>query len=105
MHDLRRQRLKDLIATRYRGDRSAFLSESGLSKGRLSQLLKPGEAFGDNAARNLEERLHLDPGYFDSMDARTLHFALAFEQLPEHQKKHWEDLVRMLAGAQPPQRD
>lgn len=105
MHDLRRQRLRDLIQTRYRGDRSAFLSASGLTKGRLSQLLDPKFPFGDNAARNLEERLELPAGYFDTMDARTLQFALMFEALPPHQKERWEELVRVLTGAQPPQRD
>jgi hypothetical protein len=104
MHDLRRQRLRDLIATRFRGDRSAFLSETGLTKGRLSQLLDPKFPFGDNAARNLEERLQLPAGYFDSMDARTLQFALLFEALPPHQKERWEEIVRALAPATGPQR-
>lgn len=78
------------------------MKESGLTKGRLSQLLKPGEPFGDVAARNLEERLHLDPGYFDAMDARTLSFALTFEALPDHVKAKWEDLASMLAGTSQP---
>jgi hypothetical protein len=97
MHALRRQKLRDLIAHRFRGDRGAFLAETGLTKGRLSQLLKDEQPFGDNAARNLEERLQLPAGYFDTMDARTLSFALAFEGLPVHLKERWEDLVQMLA--------
>lgn len=52
------------------------------------------------AARNLEQRLELDPGYFDAMDARTLEFAIAFERLPDQIKAQWERLVAML-GAKP----
>jgi hypothetical protein len=96
MHNLRRQKLKQLLDTRFGGDRGRFLSESGLTKGRLSQLLDPDQPFGDVAARNLEDRLQLDPGYFDAMDARTLQFAMAFEGLPAHLKDHWEDLILLL---------
>lgn len=102
MHALRRQKLRDLLSRRFKGDRGAFLSASGLTKGRLTRLLDPNEPFGDVAARNLEERLHLEPGYFDAMDARTLQFALAFESLPEHLKAHWEQLATMLGGTNTP---
>lgn len=72
------------------------MKESGLTKGRLTQLLDDDEPFGDVAARNLEERLRLEPGYFDAMDSRTLEFAMAFERLPPHLKDHWQQLVVML---------
>ena len=98
MHALRRQKLLLLIQDRFNGDRGAFLKASELTKGRLSQLLKPDQPFGDVAARNLEERLQLPPGFFDEMDARTLQFAMAFERLPAHQKDSWERLVGMLSG-------
>lgn len=98
MHALRRQKLRDLLTYRFKGDRGAFLRASGLTKGRLTQLLDPDQPFGDVAARNLEERLQLDVGYFDSMDSRTLAFALALETLPEHVKAHWEQLASMLSG-------
>lgn len=101
MHALRRRKLQDLLSRRYKGDRGAFLKDSGLTKGRLSQLLDPEQPFGDVAARNLEDRLHLDAGYFDAMDARTLQFALAFEALPEHLKAQWEQLASMLGGQNP----
>lgn len=97
MHALRRQKLLTLIADRFHGKRGEFLKASGLSAGRLTQLLDPAEPFGDVAARNLEERLRLDPGYFDAMDARTLKFAMAFEALPPELKTRWEDLVRLLS--------
>jgi hypothetical protein len=96
MHTLRRQKLRLLLVDRFKGDRGAFLSEAGISKGRLSQLLDDELPFGDVAARNLEDRLRLEPGYFDAMDTRTVQFALAFESLPDHQKMQWEGLVSML---------
>ncbi len=98
MHALRRQKLRFLLDHQFKGDRGAFLKASGLTKGRLSQLLDPDEPFGDVAARNLEARLHLEPGFFDAMDARTVEFAMAFERLPEHVKAQWEQLASMLGS-------
>lgn len=98
MHSLRRSKLRFLLAERFSGDRGAFLKKSGLSKGRLSQLLDESLPFGDTAARNLEAKLSLPAGYFDTMDARTLAFALDFERLPDHQKAAWEHLVKMLTA-------
>lgn len=60
------------------------MRETGLTKGRLSQLLDPEEPFGDVAARRLEERLRLEPGYFDTMDAQTVEWAVKFDSLPQH---------------------
>lgn len=78
------------------------MEQSGLSKGRLSQLLDPALPFGDTAARNLETRLRLEPGYFDALDARTLEFALKFENLPPHLKTQWEQLAAMLGANKTP---
>lgn len=100
MHALRRYKLTQLLNTRFKGDRSAFLEESGLTKGRLSQLLDPEQPFGDVAARNLVERLQLEPGYFDAMDAQTVEWAAKFDALPQHTKDRWLELVTML-GAPP----
>ncbi len=102
MHALRRYKLRALLRERFNDDRGAFLEKTGISKGRLSQLLDPDEPFGDVAARNLETKLELDPGYFDTMDARTLHFALAFERLPANAKANWERLVGLLSDPPPP---
>jgi hypothetical protein len=109
MHALRRYKLRHLIEVAFKGDRGAFLLRSGLSKGRLSQLLDPKEPFGDIAARNLEERLQLDPGYFDSMNAATVEWAVKFDALPPELKARWAQLVDMLApgsagGLPPPPR-
>jgi hypothetical protein len=98
MQALRRYNLLQLLSTTFKGDRSAFLEQSGLTKGRLSQLLDKDEPFGDRAARNLEERLQLPPGYFDSMNAQTLEFATAFDALPQHVKDSWMDLVKMIGA-------
>lgn len=102
MHALRRSKLKHLLEAVFKGNRGAFLEKSGLSKGRLSQLLDPNEPFGDRAARNLEDRLELEPGYFDAMDKQTLQWAVAFDALPEHMKDKWSELVAMLGGVPPP---
>ena len=40
MFALRREKLIDLLNNRFKGDRGTFLKASGLTKGRLSQLLK-----------------------------------------------------------------
>lgn len=97
MHSLRRYKLQHLLATRFGGSRGAFLSESGLTKGRLTQLLDPNQPFGDVAARNLEDRLQLEPGYFDTMDAQTVEWAVKFDALPQHVKERWLEIVGLLA--------
>lgn len=99
MHALRKQKLVHLIATTYGDDRGTFLRASGLSKGRLSQLLDPEQPFGEVAARNLEERLRLPAGYFDAMDARTVRFALAFESLPDDLKARLEQIAAALTSS------
>ena len=78
------------------------MEEAGLSKGRLSQLLDAGLPFGDTAARNLEDRLRLEPGYFDAMDAKTVEWAVRFDKLPPHLKSEWLRLVSMLTPPDPP---
>lgn len=98
MHALRRYKLQQLLDQRYKGKREDFLAESGLTKGRLTQLLDARLPFGDVAARNLEERLHLEPGFFDAMDAQTVAFAVQFDGLPQHLKDRWMELLRLLDG-------
>lgn len=62
----RKARLAHLLQTRYKGVRADFISESGLSKGRVSQLLDPNDAFGERAARELERKLGLSDRWFDA---------------------------------------
>jgi len=101
MQTLRRSKLRHLLEITFGGDRGAFLQKSGLTKGRLSQLLDPSEPFGDVAARNLAERLELPAGYFDTMDRQTLEWAVAFDALPDAIKERWTELVSMLGTPQP----
>lgn len=66
MKDNRRKRLQALLdGPRFNGDRSAFLSASELTKGRLSQLLDKNEVFGELAGKNLATKLGLDERYFE----------------------------------------
>lgn len=67
----RRQRLARLIKTAYNGSQAAFVAETGISKGRVSQLVGSDEPFGERAAKSLVEkinaagRLHLPDRYFE----------------------------------------
>ena len=62
----RRQRLRDLLAgPPFGGSRAVFGQVTGLTKGRISQLLDPKEPFGDVAARRLASGLGLPEDYFD----------------------------------------
>jgi len=96
MHALRRYKLQHLLDGKFKGDRGAFLTATGLTKGRLSQLLDETQPFGDVAARRLETRLHLEPGYFDTMDAQTVEWAVKFDSLPQYQKDKWLEIVSLL---------
>jgi hypothetical protein len=50
----------------YLGSKSAFAARAGLSKGRITQLLDPAEAFGERSARNITAALGLrDERYFE----------------------------------------
>lgn len=77
------------------------MKATGLTKGRLSQLLDPNEPFGDVAARRLEDRLNLEPGYFDTMDAQTVEWATKFDSLPQHLKDRWLEIVSLLDNETP----
>lgn len=71
MKETRRTRLNELLdGRRFNGDRAAFCRAANITKGRLTQLLDPREAFGDVAARNLCEALGLSHGWFDSSDEK-----------------------------------
>ena len=83
MKNLRKKRLVDLLnSPRFNGDRSAFLSSAGLSKGRLTQLLDPDMAFGDAAARNLCESLSLPDGWFDALETAEQTKATSADTIP-----------------------
>jgi len=71
MDHVRKRRLADLIQGRYKGDRALLIRESGLSGGRISQLLDPKEVFGERAARSLERKLGLPERWFDVVEQFT----------------------------------
>lgn len=48
------------------GDREALIRKSGLTKGRISQLLDPGQQFGERAARSLAQNLGLPAEFFNT---------------------------------------
>lgn len=67
MDQQRKDRLRQLIATRFGGDRAAFGAAAGLTKGRVSQLLDPDEPFGERAAASLTEKLALPDRWFEQL--------------------------------------
>ena len=68
MHATRRKRLAFLIATRFGGDRQAFMAATEMSKGRVSQLLASDAVFCERAERAIEEKLGLPTDYLDIQD-------------------------------------
>lgn len=60
----RKARLKHLIATDY-GRPSDFVRETGVSKGRVSQMTGTKEPFGEGAARKLAIELDLHEDWFN----------------------------------------
>lgn len=120
MRDTRRTRLIKLLdGPRFNGDRAAFLAASGLTKGRLTQLLDNSQPFGDVAAKNLCKSLGFEDGWFDikerSNQSRDMNRRLdAIESLlmamPEQtREKAYLDavqvLIQFLPKSQPPAND
>lgn len=71
-NEIRRSRLAELIRSRYKGERAGLIAESGLSKGRVAQLLDSEFPFGERAARELERRLGLPSLYFDEVTSDNI---------------------------------
>ena len=62
----RKDRLAALInGSPYNGNQKAFGDRVGLTKGRISQLLDPKEAFGERSAKGITEKLRLADRYFE----------------------------------------
>lgn len=76
----RRSRLVELLRTRYNGERADLIRESGLSKGRIAQLLDPNQTFGERAARELERRLQLPDRWLDQTPISNTEAAPAVQQ-------------------------
>lgn len=71
MRNVRKSRLAQLIAARYKGMRGDLIRESELTPGRITQLLNPNEPFGERAARELERKLGLPDLWFDKEISNT----------------------------------
>lgn len=70
----RKQQLRALIRSRFDDNQQKFADCVRLSKGRISQLLDPGEPFGERAAKSLIVKLadagiDLPAGHFDCVTA------------------------------------
>lgn len=61
---VRRDRLRDLIETRFNGKQTEFIAATDINQGELSGLLRK-KSFGERKARSLERILRLPPGWFD----------------------------------------
>lgn len=62
----RKQRLRALIdSSSYSGSQASFAKATGLTEGRVSQLLDPGQSFGERSARNIATVLDLGDRYFE----------------------------------------
>ncbi|WP_272970669.1 S24 family peptidase [Comamonas terrigena] len=62
----RKARLRALIDSPvYKGSQAAFANACGLTEGRVSQLLKPDQSFGERSAKNIASELRLGDRYFE----------------------------------------
>lgn len=64
IQEIRRLRLAQLIAERYRGSQAAFIAETGENQGEVSALLKT-KSFGERKARKIEVKCDLPAGWLD----------------------------------------
>jgi len=68
IQDVRRYRLKQLIADRYAGSQAKLVEETGENQGEISALLRT-KSFGEKKARKLEQKLGLPLMWLDTMEA------------------------------------
>lgn len=91
--DERRQRFVDYFQRELKGDRARLMAKTGLTKGRVSQLFKEDQPFGEKAAAALAEKLGLPGDYFDGgmsfteLDPYEASLITAFRLLPETDKR------------------
>lgn len=65
--DIRRERLKALIAERYNGIQANMVRDTGINAGELSALMR-NKSFGEKKARALEKQLGLPDKWLDGVD-------------------------------------
>lgn len=68
VEDTRRARLQAYMDAKCGGSQAELAQRLGISPGRVSQILKPGGAYGEKIARRHEKKLRLGPGYLDRED-------------------------------------
>jgi len=62
----RRNRLRQLLLSRFKGDRQKLQIDANLSKSHLSQLLNDHGSFGEKIARRIEDAVGLPQGWMDA---------------------------------------
>lgn len=67
IQDIRRKRLRQLIADRYEGSQSKLVEATGENQGEISSLLR-NKSFGEKKARKLEQKADLPVGWLDALD-------------------------------------
>jgi len=109
--DYRRARFLELLNVRFRGNRAALMRATGLTNGRLTQLIDPDEPFGDTAARRLVEKLGLEAGYFDppkvgdhAPSAAGFAVAMTYDRMSPGQQELFLKLLEASFGAAPSER-
>jgi len=95
----RRRLLQTYLDRDLAGDRARLIRKSGLTHGRISQLLDPAHSFGERAAASLAAKLGLPAGYFEQAlptditdDPATWPFELISRQ-------QWQQLTERQRGA------
>jgi len=65
VREIRRINLKALIENQYK-NQAHFIRETGINQGLISALLRGEKTFGEVAARNIEDRAGIPPGWLDN---------------------------------------
>lgn len=81
-----------------------LVARSGYTKGRVSQFLDKRQAFGERAARALEERLGLPKNYFEGGSTATP-VTLSEQQLVDSLRPSWRELILAYEELLPEDRD
>jgi hypothetical protein len=102
--DERRRRLHHYLSRTLHGRRQVLIERSGMSPGRISQLLSSDELpFGERAAAKLAQRLGLPDDYFETdhvepptLSEEALVFARYFDRLDRTSQLAVQSIVEVL---------
>ncbi len=67
IQEIRRKRLRQLIADRFEGSQSKLVEATGENQGEISALLR-SKSFGEKKARKLEQKADLPAGWLDALE-------------------------------------